>query len=298
MKASILEPPTIDRRWFYSFSHYKFEYIYDVNITAELIAILKNSGSDFFTFIQRTFIEGHNEFPLPFTKQYENIAIMPIKSFDDWWINVLGKKERQSVKKANKSGIEVRRIHINDEFLFGVQKIYNESEFREGRRYSGFGLSLNNLRDKFENIGDSEMLGAYFNSELVGILWLAFGDNAAMFRSFVSLMKHRDKCPNNALIAAAVKRCAERQVTSLVYGNHYGFLPSLDQFRSRQGFKKCPVPRYVFPLTWKGQLALNAGLHRGLQYSLPPIIQRSFLKLYNPISRMMPASLWWKLASE
>ncbi|MGD0405033.1 MAG: hypothetical protein ABSB10_00065 [Candidatus Bathyarchaeia archaeon] len=287
----------IGKRWFYSFANFDFEYIFDIEPEKELLAHLRSNAVDLFTFISRDFL-GSVEGKYPFHREIENYAIMRINSYNDWWNYGIKKRERQSVKKAEKSGLKVKQAEINEEFLKGVQKVYNETPYREGRRYSGYGQNLQALKRKFENIGDSDVLGAYFNSELVGILWIAYGDRAAMFRSFVSLMKHRDKCPNNALISEAVRRCAEKGLQFLVYGNKYGFIPSLDRFREHQGFCRFPLPRYYLPLTTKGQLAIKLKVHRKLEYSLPLPIERVGLKLYNSASRIVPHSIWYQLGEE
>jgi hypothetical protein len=287
----------IGKRWFYSFANFSLEYIFDIDPKKELLAYLRTRGVDLFTFINREFLRSADE-KYPFPKELENYAIMHINSYDDWWNNTIKKRERQSVKKAEKTGLKVKKADINEAFLKGVQKVYNETPFREGRRYSGYGQNLQTIKRKFENIGDSDVLGVYLGSELVGILWLTYGDQAAMFRSFVSLLKHRDKCPNNALISEAVRSCAEKGLHFLVYGNKYGFIPSLDRFREHQGFRKFPLPRYYVPLTTKGQVAIKLKVHRKLEYSLPLPIERVGLELYNSVSRIVPPSIWYKLGEE
>jgi len=291
-----IEPLVMGRRWFYSFANCPFEYIYNIEPRREFLLNLMRKGVDLFTFIQRTFVR--DMFNYPFHREDENIAILKIDSYDDWWTRTIRKKERQSVKKADKRGVKIRKVEINEDFFRGVQKIYNETPFREGRRYSGYGLSIGHLREKFDDIGDSDILGAYLNGQLIGLLWLTYGDRTAMFRSFVSFIKHRDKCPNNALIAQAVRMCCERKISFLVYGNHYGFLPGLDMFRKHQGFRKVPLPRYYVPLSRAGQLAIELGIHRKIEYSLPMIVERALLKLYNPASRMVPATIWWRFGGE
>jgi hypothetical protein len=291
-----IEPLVIGKRWFYSFANCPFEYIYNIEPRREFLLNLMRKKVDLFAFIQRTFVQ--ETFKYPFHREDENIAIMKIDSYDDWWTKTIKKRERQSVKKAEKSGVKVRKVEVNEDFFRGVQRIYNETPFREGRRYSGYGLSIGHLREKFDDIGDSDILGAYLNGQLIGLLWLTYGDRTAMFRSFVSFIKHRDKCPNNALIAEAVRRCSERQVSFLVYGNHYGFLPSLDRFREHQGFRKFPVPRYYIPLSRAGQLAIELGIHTKIENSLPTQVERALLKLFNYASRMVPAAIWWQLGGE
>ena len=284
------------RRFFYRFFNYQSEYIWDIHPTRALLLNLRSQGIDLFSYVQRAFVNNNAEYP--FHKNFENIAVMKIDSFENWWTKTIRKKERQSVKKSEKMGVKIEKVNINTAFLKGVQEIYNETPFREGRRYSGYGLSLAELEKKFEDIGNSVILGAYIDGQLIGILWIAFGDRTAMFRSFVSLIGHRDKCPNNALIAEAVRQCEKEGISYLVYGNHYGFLPSLDLFREHQGFRKCPLPRYFVPLSRAGQLAIKFGLHRRIEYSLPRIVERTFLKLYNPLSKITPASVWWRLGGE
>jgi hypothetical protein len=114
----------------------------------------------------------------------------------------------------------------------------------------------------------------------------------------VSFIRHRDKCPNNALIAEAVRSCYKREISFLVYGNHYGFLPNLDLFRRHQGFNKTPTPRYFVPLSRTGQLAIKLGIHRKIEYILPETVEKALLKLYNPVSRMIPAAIWYRFGGE
>jgi hypothetical protein len=287
----------IGKRLFYSFANFGFECLFDIEPKKELLANLRNNGVDLFTFINREFLKpARNEYA--FHREVENYAIMRINSYDDWWSNSIKKHERYSVRKAQKSGIKVKRTEINDELLRSVQKIYNETPIREGRRYSGYGQSIQSLRKKFQNMGDSDLLGAYLGSELVGLIWIRYGNRAALIQSFVSLLEQRNKCPNNALISEAVKRCASRHFEFLVYGNHYGFLPSLDVFRTKQGFQKFPLSRYYVPLTTTGEVALKLRLHRKFEYLLPIQVERPLLQVYNRLSRTIPPAIWHKLGEE
>ena len=80
----------------------------------------------------------------------------------------------------------------------------------------------------------------------------------------VSMIRHRDKAPTNALISQAVRSCAERNIQYLVYSNFaYGKKQrdSLSDFKERNGFQKIDVPRYYVPLTALGRLSLRYGLH-------------------------------------
>ncbi len=279
----------IRKQFFYLQARLSKEYIYAPNITRELVTDLKKKGVDLFTFVQRSFLEFAQTYP--FHCEDEPISLLSINSFDDWWKFQIKKAERNRTRKAEKAGIAVKLAAIDENFIRSSQRIYNETPIRQGRRYTGYGLSLEALRGKFSNMENSEILGAYYSGELVGLLWIVYGDSVATFRSFVSLLKHRDKAPNNALMAEGVKRCCENGFHFIEYGK-MGYLPSLDSFKRHNGFKRCIVQRYYVPLSTKGVLALKLKIHREVQYSLPPRISRALLPLYSLVSQAIPANIW------
>jgi hypothetical protein len=88
----------------------------------------------------------------------------------------------------------------------------------------------------------------------------------------VSLVSERDKAPTNALVAQAVRSCAERGVAHLVYSNFaYGNKKSdsLSDFKERNGFQRIDIPRYYVPLNPIGRAALRCELHRRLIDRVP-----------------------------
>jgi hypothetical protein len=88
-----------------------------------------------------------------------------------------------------------------------------------------------------------------------------------MLSQIISMTAHRDKSPNNALIAKAVEVCAERQTPSLVYA--MWARGSLSEFKRHNGFVPVDLPRYYVPLTTTGRIALQFGLHRPPADRLP-----------------------------
>ncbi len=80
----------------------------------------------------------------------------------------------------------------------------------------------------------------------------------------LSMIQHRDKAPTNALIAQAVRSCAERRIPCLWYGNFFHGRTqrdSLADFKRHNGFQKVDLPRYYVALTAAGRMALRLGLH-------------------------------------
>jgi hypothetical protein len=104
----------------------------------------------------------------------------------------------------------------------------------------------------------------------------------AAIMQIVSRMKHLDKRPNNAMLSAAVKLCAERGVGHLqyerfVYGNKTD--SSLTRFKRENGFERVNVPEYFVPLTNKGRLALTLGLHKKAKDRVPQRLAKPMLEL-------------------
>jgi hypothetical protein len=102
--------------------------------------------------------------------------------------------------------------------------------------------------------------------------------------NIVPMIQHRDKAPTNALIAEAVRSCAERGIRFLVYSNFaYGKKQrdSLSDFKERNGFKRIDLPRYYVPLTRTGSAAFRLGLHKKFADHLPERLLAKLRELRN-----------------
>ena len=96
------------------------------------------------------------------------------------------------------------------------------------------------------------------------------------------MLKHRDKAPTNALLAQAVRSCADRGIAYLVYENFaYGKKKgdTLSHFKETNGFQRVDLPRYYIPLTPLGAIALRIGLHRGVRSAVPEMVMAKFRQL-------------------
>ena len=108
-----------------------------------------------------------------------------------------------------------------------------------------------------------------------GFIFLADAGKYVLPGQILSKIEHRDKAPNNALIAKAVEIIAEKKIPYFVYF-HWGE-GSFSEFKRRNGFEKESVPRYFIPLTNKGKIILNMKLHDGLNSILPKNV-KTYLK--------------------
>jgi hypothetical protein len=243
------------------------EWYEDIVDPQAVINVLQNSPVkiDIFTFWQR----------LPqidprynYYKEFEPLAVLPIKSFDYWWEKQLKASTRNMIRKSEKQGVDVVETEFSDDFVKGMTTIYNETPVRQGRHFWHYGKDFDTVKKQFSRYLYREyIVGAYYKDELIGFLMLANAGPFALVGQILSKISHRDKATNNALIAKAVKICESQQIPLLVYA--YWGTGSFAGFKHRSGFEKILVPRYYVPLTGKGSLALRMGLHRGLKAILP-----------------------------
>jgi hypothetical protein len=227
---------------------------------------------DLFTFIQRVSdVSPKYRYPM----EWDNFAVLPVTTFDHWWTKVLGFKGRNKAKQAEKKGVKLREIPLDEVLIEGIWRIYNECPIRQGKRFPHYGMPLERVSSYAGTFLDSSIfIGAFLEDVLIGFAKLTIDETRtqAGLMHIVSVIEHRDKAPTNALIAHAVKACADRCIPYLVYSNFaYGNKKSdsLSDFKERNGFQRVNVPRYYVPLTGRGELALRMGLHRKLIERLP-----------------------------
>jgi hypothetical protein len=271
------------KKLFFRIARTRLEYEKDVRPTEKFLERLRENGVDIFTFIERSW---HHTFPNPsenWIKADDNVALLQVASYDEWWKNI-GKKTRNMVRKAEKSGVSTQVVAPDDKLAEGIWKIYNETPVRQGRVFSHYGVTLETVKRQILSAENSTFIGSYIEDELAGFIQLVHGDNIAITSQILSLQKQWDKAVNNALLAKAVEVCASQQEKWLMYGR-IGNHPSLDKFKQNNGFTRFPLTRYYMPLTRKGKIATKLGLHRELKDALPQSMKDKFIPVYNWISR-------------
>jgi hypothetical protein len=258
------------------------EYEIDVCPMETFVEKLKERGVDIFSFIERRWVHTIPNPPRSWIKANDNIALLQVSSYDEWWINI-GKKTRNMVRKAKKSGVTTKVSAADEELGEGIWEIYNETPIRQGRTFPHYGVSVQTVKRVLSS-KNSTFIGAYLEDELVGFIQLVHGDNIAIISQILSLQKQWDKAVNNALLAKAIEVCANQQVSWLMYGR-MGNHPSLDRFKQNNGFTRFSLTRYYVPLTAKGISATKLGLHREIKDALPQQIKYVLIPIYNWISR-------------
>jgi hypothetical protein len=234
---------------------------------------------DIFTFIPKL---SDAEPKFAYRAELYNIATLPVSTFDNWMKNQIDFKARNKARKAGKSGVDVREVSYTDEFVAGISSIYNETPTRQGRAFWHYQKDIESVRSMNGTFLDrSIFIAAYFEEALIGFVKLVTSEDGSQagLMQILSMIKHRDKAPTNALVAQAVRSCADRGIPYLWYANFtYGKkqMDGLAEFKKHNGFQKMDVPRYFVPLTMAGRLGLQMGLHRGVKDAIPEPITAVF----------------------
>jgi hypothetical protein len=235
---------------------------------------LRKTGTriDLFTFLQRL----PETLPqYPYHVESDNLAVLSISTFDHWWTQQLRSYPRNRARQAEKKGVVLREVRFGDVLLNGICEIYNECPIRQGKRFPHYGMSLEQAREYAGTFPDRSIwIGAFLGDQMIGFVKLVIDETRtqACMVHILSMLRHKDKAPTNALIAQAVRSCANRSIPYLVYekfsyGKKQG--DSLSHFKEVNGFQRVDLPRYYLPLTPLGALALRFSLHRRIVDHIP-----------------------------
>jgi len=241
---------------------------------ARILEGLRACGTrvDLFTFAQRL---PETKPKFPYAVEWDNYAVLPISTFENWWTHQIGFKARNKAKQAEKKGVVLREVPFDNELVAGIWEIYNECPIRQRRRFSHYGKDLETVhREEATFIDSSIFIGAFFGGKLIGFVKLVPDETGtqAGLMNVLSMVKHWDKAPQNALIAHAVRECANRGIQYLVYSKFdygKGQHDSLRDFKERNGFKQVDTPRYYVPMTRLGWSALRLRLHHRFAERVP-----------------------------
>lgn len=230
---------------------------------------------DLFTFSQRL-PETEPRFSYPV--ESDNFAVLPVSTYENWWTHQIGNKTRNEVRLAEKKGVVLREAPFDDALVAGIWEIYNECPIRQKRRFPHYGKDLGTVRREEATFIDSSIfIGAFLEGKMIGFVKVVPDETCtqAGLMNIVSMVKHRGKAPQNALIAYAVRACASRGIRYLVYskfdygkGQHDG----LRKFKEHNGFRRVDTPQYYVPLTAMGWTAFRAGFHHSLSEYIPEAV--------------------------
>jgi|WetSurMetagenome_2_1015567.scaffolds.fasta_scaffold00167_26 hypothetical protein len=225
----------------------------------------RNVKADIFTFWQRL---NDTQPRYDYYSEEDPAAVIPVKSYEHWLNHQIDRSARKAVRKAEKSGVFVKVVELDDRFVEGVVSIFNETPIRQGRPYRHYGMNADAVkRELTKDKHRSDFIGAYHDEELIGFIQLGNTGISAIPFGMVSKIAHRDKAPQNALLAKAIEVCEKKGIPYLLYGKWLS--DSLGDFKRHNGCVKMDLSRYYIPLNLKGAVVLRLQLHHGLAERLP-----------------------------
>src|SRR5262245_47699986 len=95
-----------------------------------ILAELRTCGRriDLFTFMQ-LLPASSPRFRYPM--EWDNLAAIDLKSFDQWWNEQIGFKARNKARQAEKRGVMLREIPFDESLVRGIWEIYSETPIRQ-----------------------------------------------------------------------------------------------------------------------------------------------------------------------
>lgn len=237
---------------------------------------------DIFTFLQKlpdnlresSMTEPRFHYPM----EWDNLAVLPVSSFDNWWSRQIRWEARGRARQAGKKGVVLREVPFDDALVRGIWEIYNETPVRQGRPFAHYGEDIETVRKEEATYLDrSIFIGAFLADTLIGFVKLVTDETKrhAILMNILSMVQHRDKAPTNALIAQAVRSCSENSIPYLLYQNfsYSNKRPDgISKFKEVNGFQRVELPRYYVPLTRLGFVAFRLGLHHRFVDHLPSAV--------------------------
>jgi hypothetical protein len=250
------------------------EYLDEVDA---FVSQLNNSDShaDIFTFVQPVSDPGPK---YHYPRALDSVAVLPVDTYEKWWKEQVNDKTRNMVRKAGKKGVTIQLVEFNEELVKGIERIYNESPLRQGKRFRHYGKDFETLKRAHATyLERSIFIGAFHEEILIGFIKMILLEESASIMQIISMFAHRNKAPTNALLAKAVEICAERGLRFLQYG--IWSRRSMGDFKLHNGFKHFEIPRYFVPLNLRGRLTLSLKLHRNPMDLMPGAVLDLFVAL-------------------
>jgi hypothetical protein len=244
---------------------------------AAVVAELRTCGRriDLFTFLQRL-PDTSPRYAYPM--EWDNLAVLPVSTFENWWNKQIRSYPRNRARQAEKRGVVLREVPFGEPLLRGICDVYNECPVRQGKPFPHYGMTVERARAYAGTFLErSIFVGAFLGDQMIGFGKMVSDETRtqACLIHILSMVQHREKAPTNALIAQAVRACADRGIPHLVY-EHFAYgkkqRDSLSHFKEVNGFQRVNIPRYYVPLNGIGHAAFRLGLHRRLIDHIPESI--------------------------
>lgn len=161
------------------------------------------------------------------------LALLPIPATPEAYLDAVGPKTRNVIRKAGRTGYEFREFDWNDH-LEEIYEVNTSSEIRRGRPMEGWYAEPVEPREMSEH---RRYYGAFKGGRLYGYLHVAVCGDFAFVRHFIGHAEHLTNGIMNGLILTSVERYAgDSPVKWLKYGPFVDDTDSLNVFKRHAGF--------------------------------------------------------------
>lgn len=262
------------------------------NVEAFLVSI-KDAGvdADVFTFSEP--LGASVSFDSSYQSEQYDLAVVPLTTFSAWWES-LPQESRKNTRKAEKRGVTAKLAAFDDDFIRGVKALYDETPIRQGRRFWHYGKAPDVVRRENATYLDRcDFVATYYEGKLIGFIKIVYVGTTARIMQILAMNAHQDKKTTNLLLTKAVETCCARGMKHFVYGQYYygnkGHTP-ITEFKRRNGFDRVLLRRFYVPLSLRGRLALELGLHLGFRHFIPSQVSNFLLDLRSRLYRHRSSS--------
>src|SRR5438046_2589906 len=132
--------------------------------------------------------------------EWDNLAVLPVSTFEQWWTQQIDNKTRNMARKAEKKGVSLREVPFDDALVHGIWEVYNECPVRQRRPFVHYGKDIETVRREAGTFLDrSFFIGAFLENKMIGFVKLICDETRtqAGLVHILSLIGQRDKAPTN-----------------------------------------------------------------------------------------------------
>lgn len=204
-----------------------------------------------------------------------NRSRLNLSDYAHWEKKQIKKDVREGLRRANREGVSVERVAYSNLVVEVASEVFNETPYRQGRRFWHYGKSHEQLRQELAPLSAvSQYFLARKGSEYVGFAQIVPLPHRGSARSVhvISKAQHVRSRVSSALIQSIVAYCCDTKLTSFVYGRHIysgNENSNLRKFKERHGFRNYEYKNYYVPVAPLGHAYLAMGLYQGLREMVP-----------------------------
>ena len=189
---------------------------------------------------------------LSYPMEWDNLAAVPVSTFDHWWTKQIDNKTRNMSDVQKRKASPLERWSSTTRWCGAFRRFTTNRPSARANRSGTIKKACRccpqGANETF--VDRSTFITASLGDRVIGFAKLVPDEDhqQAALMQILSMVSHRDKSPTNALIAQAVRSCAERGIPYLVYASFAydnKLRDSLSDFKQHNGFQRIDVAQVL-----------------------------------------------------